>query len=65
MSIEQAKREVEKALSDLRPRVFTDMVKLTFIMRHPNNSECEMIVTDDDLDEVKKTIERRIETDDK
>lgn len=33
--------------------------ELTFIMRLPRHDECEMIVTNDDLDELAKVIERR------
>lgn len=44
-------RRVGAALADLADN-FLPHVRLTFVMRDPGNSECHMVITDDNLGEL-------------
>jgi len=57
MTIEEILKEIETTLNDLRP-MFVDKAELTFIMRLPGNDNADMVVTDDDLSELRELIER-------
>lgn len=49
---------VANALGELADNVFTEDCKLSFVMRVPGFPDRFMVISDDDLDEVVKTIER-------
>jgi hypothetical protein len=53
----RAFNRVQDALNELGDE-FVEGAQLTFIMRMPGNTEAEMVVTNDDLDEVIATLER-------
>lgn len=57
MTIHEAHEEVEAALNQLRP-VFQPHCQLTFIMRRPGDDEGDMVISNDDLDELAKVIQR-------
>lgn len=49
--------QVEEYLTEIEA-LFKPHCRITFLMRDPQNPECEMLLTRDDLDEVAKAIER-------
>ncbi len=59
MTVKEAHETVSEALNNLRP-VFTDKAELTFIMRVPGNDEGDMIITNDNLSELRKLIKRSV-----
>lgn len=63
MDVEFVKLEVETALNRLRP-LFTDECELSFVMRHKTNDQCSMVISNDDLGEVARTIIRLSESPD-
>ena len=52
MSPEQAVTICSEALEALKESVFSSEMKLTLVVRHPDDDECHMVVTADDLSEV-------------
>lgn len=60
MTLEEAHETVAEALNALRP-IFIAKAELTFIMRIPGNSEGDMIITNDDLSELRELVERSMQ----
>lgn len=56
--LKSAHMRVCDVLGDLEDYTFAKGVKLTFVMRDPNNDDCYMVVGDDDPDAVIAAIER-------
>ncbi len=54
--------QCDLALQDLE-KLFKDGAQLTLLMRFPGNTECELLFTKDDLQEVAAAIQRFIERD--
>lgn len=46
------------ALEGLSRLVFTPECKLTLLMRHPDNDDCNMLVTDDSIDDIVSTLRK-------
>jgi hypothetical protein len=57
MTLDEVHQEVSAFLTEAE-RFFKPGVKLTFIMRRPDNDECDILITDDSLDELAAVIER-------
>lgn len=51
----ELKLAVVNALEWLRPP-FTEDMKFTFVARHPSNPECHIVVTDDDIEAVRRVL---------
>ena len=56
--LQLARAEIERALESQEP-LFVPGVKLTFIMRDPENDEADLIVTADTLDGIGAAVERQ------
>lgn len=57
MELEKVKEIISGKLSELEP-LFVKGMKLTFIARYPGQSETELVITEDDLDDVIETLRR-------
>jgi hypothetical protein len=49
---------IAEALESLHADLFIPDMRLTLVARRPGNTECELVVTDDDLAEVIKVVRR-------
>ena len=56
-SVQNVGAEIERHLNEIAT-LFKPGAKLTFIARTPGNDDADMLLTIDDLEEVKKVIER-------
>ena len=50
--------EISYYLDEIKRRLFVSGSKVTILVRPPGGVECEVLLTDDDLDEVLRAIER-------
>lgn len=55
--VQLARAEVARHLGQLE-RIFKPGVKLTFLMRDPENPECDLLITADTLDGIAAAVER-------
>lgn len=59
-AVERVRQCVEDVMLDLQ-NLFVDEVKLTFITRLPGNDDADMVITRDNLNEVRKVIDRMLQ----
>lgn len=57
--LESAMAAVAKHLDQIADKVFLPGTKLTFLARTPGHDDADFCMTDDDMDEIAKMIERR------
>lgn len=56
--LQKTAAEIERHLNEIAP-LFKPGMKLTFIARMPGNNEADLLMTIDDLEQIKAVIERR------
>lgn len=59
LAVQRVRECIEAVLADLQG-LFVDGARLTFIMRLPGHIEADMVITCDDLSEIRELIDRRI-----